>query len=90
MADHEFVPFKKKGVWLHLLLEKCSQRAQCKLCKMILKIVSGSTKGLHERLKWQHDITLKRKADDGDGNSEQTSKGPQNSYYISAYDTVCD
>jgi len=65
----EFIEFKKEGVWLHFLCEKCGQSAQCKLCKTILKTVGGSTKGLHEHLKL-HDVTLKRKAGDGEALSE--------------------
>ena len=85
MADHEFVPFKKK-VCGCIFYAKSGQSAQCKLCKTILQTVGGSTKGLHEHLKRRHNITLKRKADDGDGdgNLEQTSKG---NYFIRAYDS---
>ena len=87
----EFIDFKKEGVWLHFLREKCGQSAQCKLCKTILKTVGGSIKGLHKHLKRRHDINLKRKADDdGEGTSEQptakarktaTSGGPMTKFF---------
>ena len=88
----EFIEFKKQGVWLHFLREKCGQSAQCKLCKTILKTVGGSTKGLHEHLKRRHDVTLKRKAeDDGEALSEHptpkarktaTSAGPMTKFLL--------
>jgi len=88
----EFIDFKKEGVWLHFLREKCGQSAQCKLCKTILKTVGGSIKGLHKHLKRRHDINLKRKADDdGEGTSEQptakarktaTSGGPMTKFLL--------
>lgn len=88
----EFIEFKKEGVWLHFLREKCGQSAQCKLCKTILKTVGGSTKGLHEHLKRRHDVTLKRKAeDDGEALSEHptpkarktaTSAGPMTKFLL--------
>ena len=47
--------------------EKGGQSAQCKLCKMKLKSVGGSTKGVHKHLKRVKEVTvLKRKIADDD------------------------
>ena len=40
--------------WSYFLLEKSTEKAQCILCKKILKATGSSTKSLNDHLKLKH------------------------------------
>ena len=43
----DFAEFKGSAVWEHYLRSQDGHTAKCRLCKKVLKISGGSTKGLH-------------------------------------------
>ena len=46
----------KSRVWTHFLLNRIESLAKCKLCSALLKVIKGSTKGLHEHLSRKHGV----------------------------------
>ena len=52
--------FKNEGVWKYFLRSGDKQTAQCTLCKKVMKVTQGSTKGLHTHIACCHrEIVLK-------------------------------
>jgi BED zinc finger len=58
----EFSFHKSEGAWEYFLRERFGQCAQCKLCKVVIKTVGGSTKGLHIHLETKHSINVRKRA----------------------------
>ena len=58
-----FKEFDGVEIWVYILRSSSGKFAQCKVCRIVLKCVAGSTKGVHVHLKSMHqiDIHLKRK-----------------------------
>ncbi|XP_043210081.1 uncharacterized protein LOC122375011 [Amphibalanus amphitrite] len=50
----DFAEFKGSAVWEHYLRSQDGHTAKCRLCKKVLKISGGSTKGLHVHLRSKH------------------------------------
>ena len=57
----EFVEYKSHGIWEYFWSEKGGHSAKCKICNSTLKATGGSTKGLHEHLKWLHSCNVQKR-----------------------------
>ena len=65
-----FLDFAESKIWNHFKRSVCGKLAECNSCKKVLKCEGGSTKGLHNHLKSQHQIDLLNRSNNEERNSE--------------------
>ena len=100
-----FQDFAGSKIWNHFKRSVCGKLADCNPCKKVLKCEGGSTKGLHNHLKSQHQIDLLKRSNNEERNSEISKSAISNTcavrkldYYMNdaslpavlARMTVCD
>jgi len=68
VTNKKFFEYKTEGIWQHFSREKCGLSTKCDICKTELKTNGGSTKGLHEHMKWLHGVSLLKFKTEDDSN----------------------
>lgn len=101
----DFAEFKGSAVWKHFLRSQDGNTAKCRVCKKVLKISGGSTKGLHVHLRSKHggmgvagpsQSREMPENESGQGESSTTTPHPPkgmrtlDSYYVSKTDDDLD
>ena len=85
-------------IWNHFKRSICGKLAECNSCKRVLKCEGGSTKGLHNHLKSQHQIDLLKRSNNEESTISNTCEVRKLDYYmndaslpaVSARMTACD
>ena len=77
-----FQDFAGSKIWNHFKRSVCGKLAECNSCKKVLKCEGGSTKGLHNRLKSQHQIDLLKRSNNEESAISNTCKVRKLDYYM--------